>query len=165
MAATPRVSVAAGFGNLLLVLVCINALGWLTARHLSLPAPWAGGAGFGLASLALLGMLLLMGILHVLNPDLARRYGPLAALVPVASGMLLVVPFTVLALIAELVLHWSAAQAFATAGVMTGAAAIGMETSRLGSARMANSLVPSLAGGLFVAAWMLTNALLPAVIR
>ncbi|MEI6502868.1 MAG: hypothetical protein WCP21_17800 [Armatimonadota bacterium] len=38
-------------------------------------------------------------------------------------------------------------------------------SGRLGSARLANSLVPSIAGGLFVAAWMLTNALLPAVIR
>jgi hypothetical protein len=117
----------------------------------------------GLALLGLAGLLLLSGLLHLVNPEITHTHGALATLVAVASGMLLVIPFTVLALIAELALGWSAAQPFATAAIMTGATGVGVELSRLGASRLANTVLPALAGGLFVAAWMLVQVALQGV--
>lgn len=159
----PRVFAAAGLANLLLVLASLAVLGWLTMRRLPFTPAGLAGLLFGFLLLCACGLALLSGMLSVLNPALVRMHGGQAGLVAVVSGMLLIVPFTVLALIADLGLGWSAAQTFATAGVMTGSAAVGMEMSKLGLGRLANSVVPSLAGGLFVVVWMLLNALLQAV--
>ncbi len=162
---TPRVSAGLGCLQLVLVLASINALGWLTLRRLPLAAPWPDLAALGLTLLALLLLALLAASLHAVNPEVARTHGGVAALVAVSSGMLMVLPFTVLALIAELVLGWSAAQAFATAGVMTGAAGVGVEMSRLGPPKLANALLPALCGGLLVAAWIAAGLLLQGVGR
>jgi hypothetical protein len=160
MDSTPKVSVPLGCVNLVLALACINVLGWLTLRRLPVTSLTAFVLAFGLVVVALIGLAVLSVVLHLLNPEVARAHGKPAAFVAVASGMVMVIPFAVLALIAELVLHWSAAQAFATAGVMTGAAGIGVEISRLGPGRKANALVPALAGGLFVVVWILFGTLL-----
>lgn len=160
---TPRVSAGLGFVQLVLVLGCIDALAWLTLRRL--PAPWPDLAALGLAVLALLGLAVLAGLLHMLNPEVAQTHGGVASLTAVASGMLMLIPFTVLALIAELALGWSAAQAFATAGIMTGAAGIGVEMGRLGPPKVANALLPTAWGGLFVAIWVVASLVLRGVGR
>jgi len=163
MDTTQRVSTAAGVANLALVLACITTLGWLTARHTTASPGEAFAVGFGLMVMALIWLGVLTGIVHVMNPEIARTHGSGAALVSVATGMLMIVPFTVLALFAELALGWSAAQAFAAAGLMTGAGAVGMEIGRLGPRKLLNSLVPAGGGMLFVMIWMLTGALMQGV--
>lgn len=163
MDTTQRVSTPAAVANLVLVLACIATLGWLTARHLPLSAFWSFAISFGLMGMGLVWLGVLTGIVHVMNPEIARTHGKTAALVPVATGMLMIVPFTALALVAELSLGWSATQAFAAAGLMTGAGAVGMEIGRLGPRKLLNSLVPAGGGMLFVAVWMLVGALVQGV--
>ena len=159
MDTTQRVSTGAGVANLVLVLGCIATLGWLTARHMSLAPIWSFMVTFGLMVMGLIWLALLTGIVHVINPEIAQAHGSGAALVPVATGMLMIVPFTLLALVAELLLGWSATQAFAAAGLMTGAGAVGVEIGRLGPRKLLNSLVPAAGGMLFVVVWMLLGAL------
>ena len=163
MDTTQRVSTPAAMAELVLVLASIAALGWLTARHMPVSPVWSCAVGLLLAAMGLIWLGVLTGIVHVMNPEIAQTHGGMAALTPVATGMLMVVPFTVLALVAELALGWSAAQAFAAAGLMTGAGAVGMEVSRLGSSKLLNSLVPAGGGVLFVVIWMLASALIQGV--
>ena len=159
MDTTQRVSTPAAVANLVLVLACIATLGWLTARHLPVSPVWSFAVAFGLMGMGLVWLGALTGIVHVMNPEIARTHGGAAALTPVATGMLMVVPFTALALIAELSLGWSATQTFAAAGLMTGAGSVGMEIGRLGPRKIMNSLVPAGGGMLFVMIWMLMGAL------
>jgi len=163
MDTTQRVSTPAAVANLVVVLASISVLGWLTARHMPVSPVWSWAVAFLLMVMGLVWLGVLTGIVHVMNPEITRTYGGGAALVPVATGMLMVVPFTVLALIAELSLGWSAAQAFAAAGLMTGAGAVGMEIGRLGPRKLLNSLVPAGGGMLFVVVWMLLGALVQGV--
>ncbi len=159
MDTTQRVSTPAAVVNLVLALASIAALGWLTARHMPVSPIWSYAVVFLLTVMGLVWLAVLAGIVHVMNPEIARTYGGGAALVPVATGMLMLVPFTVLALVAELALGWSAAQAFAAAGIMTGAGAVGMEIGRLGPRKLLNSLVPAAGGVLLIVLWTLLSAL------
>ncbi|MBU0609175.1 MAG: hypothetical protein KKI08_14915 [Armatimonadetes bacterium] len=163
MDTTPRVSTAAAAANLVLVLGCIATLGWLTARHMPLAPFWSFAVTFLLMVMGLIWLALLTGIVHVMNPEIAQSHGSGAALVPVATGMLMIVPFTVLALVAEFSLGWSATQAFAAAGLMTGAGGVGVEIGRLGPRKLLNSLVPAGGGALFVVIWMLLGAVVQGV--
>jgi hypothetical protein len=165
MVAAAKPSVVVRLAQLALVLLCIGLLGWLTTRHLPASPVRVGGFVFGFLLLPALGLAILSSLLSTLNPAAANTHGKLAGLSAVSSGMLLIVPFTLLALIADLVLGWSAVLTFATAGVMTGAGAVGTEMSKLGSRRPANMILPTLVGILFVVGWMLLGALLQAVNR
>ncbi len=49
------------------------------------------------------------------------------------GGFLALIPFSILALIAELYLGWSAVQVFTSAGIMAAVSAVGMEISKHGN--------------------------------
>jgi len=138
--------------------LCSGLLAWLLSRHL----PFAGG---GTALVVLAGLifgfasaLFLRIVLAVCNVGQPRDDG--SSIGRAASdGALVLLPFTVLALLAELLLGWNATQAFASAAIMASSAAIGASAGRLGGRRWASSIGLSLAGVLLSASWMVFCAL------
>ena len=84
--------------------------------------------------------------------------------------MLLLLPFAVLALVAELLLGWNASQTFSSAatrddinyvassaGLMTACGAVGVEVSRRGGGTLRSMLVPTAIAVALAAAWMILS--------
>ena len=94
-------------------------------------------------------------VLAALGAGCCRPVGYRQAAVAVDKAMLLLVPFMLLALCAELVLKWNAAQAFATAGLMTGAGAAGLETARLGGRPLVCAIAASGGAAALAIVWIL----------
>lgn len=154
-------SVERRFGSLYLgsAIACFVVLGGLTGRHAGtgvvLPLLFAVGCAFhGAIGLALLGLLL-----GGLNPKVRREQGLAGIFVAMGRGFLMMVPFTVLAAMAEIYLGWSAVQAFTSSGMMMAGAAVGVEMAKLGGGRITSMVVP--VGGAFVlsAAWLFASAM------
>jgi hypothetical protein len=118
-----------------------------------------GGAPFAVfgSLLGLLGLLLLTAMLTLFNPQARRQHGFRLIAGTVTRGFMLLIPFTVLALATSLWLHWDAAQAFASAGLMAAGAATGGEMTKIGGGRIAGSLLPVLGSMLLALAWMLLS--------
>lgn len=79
----------------------------------------------------------------------------------VSQGMLLMVPFTVLAALAQLILGWDTVMAFVSAAIMTAAASAGTEAMKRGAKGMKNVLLPSFLAFVVSTGWMLFIGLLP----
>lgn len=130
----------------LLILACFAVLAWLNGRYV--------GSGAGqVAAFAVIGLAVataltaaLAGLVYASAPAL-RVAGFPAAWDAVARGFLLLVPFTLLALLADLAFGWSAATAFMQAAIMTSGAAVGAERSRSSGQKMRLMLLPM--GGAF----------------
>ena len=98
--------------------------------------------------------------LRVAHPHLATE----ALLEAVGTGLLLILPFAALAATAEILFGWNASQAFSSAGLMTAAAAVGVEAGRRGGGGLRGMLFPAIGAFLLVTAWALTCALAAGVI-
>ena len=124
-------------------------VGWrMGASALAAGVGVAGGAGF-----AILAASVLVFVLGLANPHLER-----AALREAAeSGFLLILPFAVLALAAELALGWQASQVFSSAALMTSGGAVGMEVARRGGGALRSALVPSGVAFLLSVAWVVLS--------
>ena len=143
-------------GLYVIILVCLVMLGIL-----------CGGAQlavFGVA-LALIGLVVLVIALLLFNPKTRREHGVFSVVGAVARGFMLLVPFTVLAVVTYIWLNWDAAQTFTSAGLMAAGAATGAEMAKLGGGRIMGCLLPMLWSMLLALAWMLLAGLLAAVIR
>ncbi len=79
----------------------------------------------------------------------------------VASGMLFMIPFTVLAILAQVVLGWDAVMPFASAAVMTAATSAGSEVMKMGAQGIKNVMIPSGLAFLLSTGWMLLIGILP----
>ncbi len=103
----------------------------------------------------LLIMLLRSGnqALHEENNQFARE--------AVGTGMLFMIPFTVLAVLAQLILGWNAVMPFASAAIMTAAATAGTEVMKKGARGVKNIMVPSLIAFIFSTGWMMLVGILP----
>ena len=124
-----------------------------------------GAAGIvgGLAVGVLFGLLVgvaMVVALRVAHPHLATE----ALLEAVGTGLLLILPFAALAATAEILFGWNASQAFSSAGLMTAAAAVGVEAGRRGGGGLRGMLFPAIGAFLLVTAWALTCALAAGVI-
>ena len=108
------------------------------------------GPFLGFVLLKILGWLI-----SLFNPQLSQKFGKKTIYWIVNRSFLLLLPFTVLALIATLVLGWEAATAFASAGIMTSSTAIGAELSRLGGGKIRSILLPAAGAIAITAIWML----------
>ena len=129
-------------------------------RHGLTGMPKFAGVAVGGFLFGLMAVVLLSGLLALCNPGAFKRPRGLWGLLGAASeGLLLLLPFTILALLAELLLGWNAAQAFAAAGLMASAPGMGAAAMKRGGNRWANLILPSLAGLALSAAWMLLCAL------
>lgn len=95
------------------------------------------------------------------NKALVTESGAQFAREAVGSGMLFMIPFTVLAVLARLGLGWDAITPFASAAIMTAAAAAGTEVMKKGARGAKNVMLPSALAFLLSSGWMLLVSLLP----
>ncbi len=144
--------------RLLLAPICYGLLAWLLARRLPVGAMGAVLVVLAGFVLGLLATLFLRAVLFVCNLGL-RKQGGGKVRGATSEGTLVLLPFTVLAVLAEVFLGWNAVQAFASAGTMASAAAMGAAAMRQGGGRWANALGPSLGGMALSAGWMAFCAL------
>jgi hypothetical protein len=144
---------------LIVAAACFLVLAALTGRHVGsgwLPVVLFTPLGL-VAALAFVGAL--WGLLSLVNGRVRRERGPGALAKAISSGLLMLLPFTLLAALAELGLGWNAVQPFMTAGVMTAAGLAGAEAVRLGGGRLANAVVTSLTGLAFSSMWLVLSTL------
>jgi len=111
-------------------------------------------------------MLTLFGwMLSLFNSRIKKKYGRKSIRWIVNRGFFLLLPFTVLALIATIELGWEAATAFASAGIMTSSTAIGAELTRLGSGKVRSTLLPVIGGIVMTTIWMIVLSGLTMALR
>ncbi len=140
-------------GHAVLRLVAFAVFGVLAAgRFTDEPEGLVAGAAVG----ALAGIFLLSPlrwILWLANPSVRKTHDYGAVRRAVGAGFATIVPFAVLALVAESVLDWDALTAFALAGMMAGSGAAGIEVSRLGGRPAVNLLLGVAHGFGLVVVW------------
>ena len=124
-----------------LAVLCFGVLGALTGRRVGPEPQLLAGFALGGIVFAWLGLAILGRVLYVFNSQVRKRYGYAAVSNAMGNGFLMLLPFTVLAAVAELYLGWNAVQAFSAAGIMTGAASAGMELGKLGGGRLADAML------------------------
>lgn len=95
------------------------------------------------------------------NKALVTESGEQFAREAVGSGMLFMIPFTVLAVLAQLALGWNAVMPFASAAIMTAAATAGTEVMKKGARGIKNVMLPSAIAFLVSTGWMILVGLLP----
>jgi hypothetical protein len=141
------------------LLFCFAILAWLNGRHIG------GGAG-QVALYSLLAFLLALaflagigGLILVADPPLRKSSGYPSALDAVGRGFLIILPFTLLAILAEFIFKWGATQAFTQAGIMTAGAAVGMEVMRRSGQKIRYMIIPMVGAIAFSMAWIGCSAL------
>jgi hypothetical protein len=135
--------------------LCFALFGLLTATHLPLKAGQMAGYALYGGVFALVSLLLFSLVLAVVNPGAGMKRAFAAA----CSGFLMVIPFTVLAILAELVLRWNAVQAFASVGLMTAGGTAGMELAKSVGKQLLNAIIPAISAFFLTAAWILATPL------
>jgi len=79
----------------------------------------------------------------------------------VGTGMLFMIPFTVLAVLAKFGLGWDAVMPFASAAIMTAAATAGTEVMKKGAQGIKNVLIPSVLAFVLSTGWMMLTGIMP----
>ncbi len=79
----------------------------------------------------------------------------------VGTGMLFMIPFTVLAILALTVLGWNAVMPFASAAITTAAATAGTEAMKRGAQGLKNVMIPTLVAMLLSTVWMMLTGIMP----
>ncbi|MCR6544289.1 hypothetical protein [Dehalobacterium formicoaceticum] len=79
----------------------------------------------------------------------------------VGTGMLFMIPFTVLAVLALALLGWNAVMPFASSAITTAAATAGSEAMKRGAQGMKNVMIPTLVAMVLSTAWMMLTGILP----
>ncbi|MGA2897285.1 MAG: hypothetical protein ABSE27_06785 [Acidobacteriaceae bacterium] len=152
-------------GSSIPALLCFATLAGLAAyRGNPSLKPVAVAAIGGLAA-AWLCLWLFGRLLYIFNGAVRQKYGWRGVRQAVGRNFLLIIPYTVLALLADLVLGWNASLTFASAGIMTSGSAVGAELMAKGGGKIANMLLPVCGGMGFTMLWMVIGSLLRAVAR
>jgi hypothetical protein len=99
-------------------------------------------------------------LLNAGNADL-RQTSSQFAREAVSTGMLFMIPFTALAVLARFVLGWEAVMPFASAAIMTAAATAGTEVMKKGAQGIKNVLIPSVLAFVLSTGWMMLAGILP----
>ena len=126
-------------------------IGWRVGAS---PVSTVLGVAIG-AAFAFAGAFVLTEALSMTNPHLERPAVREAA----ASGFLLILPFAILALTAEILLGWKASQVFSSAGLMTACGAVGVEVGRRGGGKLRSMLVPTATAFLLSTAWVMLSSI------
>lgn len=111
--------------------------------------------------IGLLAVNLLIMLLNNGNAELNQQSGGQFAREAVGTGMLFMIPFTVLAVLAQLLLGWNAVMPFASAAIMTAAATAGTEVMKKGAQGIKNVMIPSVLAFFLTTGWMLLVGILP----
>ncbi len=140
--------------NLLIVAACFALLSWLNGRYSVRGAGNVALYTFLGFTLALLFLAVLAGLNLATDPGLRRSLGFTGAWEAVFRGFLTMIPFTLLALLAELAFRWTAAPAFIQAGIMTSGAAVGVEIARRAGSKIRYTVVCMAGAFAFSIAWI-----------
>ena len=151
---------ANGRGRLAAILVCFAAMGWLIGRSYSESVFHQVlivvlGTAVGLA-----GIFLYTRVMFIFNARVQEQHGSSAIKQTVLTGFLMLIPFTVLAIAAEIWFSWNAVIAFVSAGIMLSGVAVGAELVKLGKQGWRNTVIPAFAAGLFAMFWISIVSLL-----
>lgn len=111
-------------------------------------------------AVGLLTVKLLMMLFNLVNPELLAAAGQFAG-EAVSAGMLFMIPFTVLAVMAQFLLGWNAVMPFASAAIMTATATAGAEVMKKGAQGIKNVLIPAALAFVLSTGWMMLVAILP----
>jgi hypothetical protein len=143
--------------------ICLAVLGGLTAMHVSeAPHILAAGAFAGVL-VGAVGVMLLRWMLSTANPALDAKPGTGAIRAAIDKGFLMLLPFTALAAVAELLLGWNAVQAFSCAALLTAATAATSEVVALGGGRLRNAVIATVIGTALSTAWIIGSMFLGAL--
>ena len=116
--------------------------------------------GFGIITGSLFGFLFrifLRAFLNLLNGKLKRELGKAAIKSAVDRGMLFLIPFVVMLIIAAFLLEWSMTAAFISAGIMAVGTAAAIEMGKLkGKQEIRNTIATSGVSYLFTFLWTLS---------
>jgi hypothetical protein len=151
--------------NLIPPLLCFAVLSGLTAHRENPTFKSVAIATLGGALVAWLCLWLLGRLLYVSNSKIRASHGWTAVNETVSRNFLFLIPYTVLALIADQILGWNATLAFASAGIMTSGSAVGADLMKLGGGKIANMLLPMAGGMGFTMLWMTSGMLLRILAR
>jgi hypothetical protein len=93
-------------------------------------------------------------ILGVANKDLKKQHGSKIVSLGISKGLLFIVPFAIMALLAAYVMGWTITTGFVSAGLMTAGATITMELEKIkGNGTVKNSLLPIGISFVFATIW------------
>jgi hypothetical protein len=135
------------------VVGCFAVLAWLNGRYVGTTnGQVAIYTALGLV-LAVLGLVALAGLNVAADTTVLRSWGYSAVWGVVIRGFLVILPFTFLALLAELVYKWHAAPAFIQATIMTSGAAAGAELMRRAAPRTRYLIVSMIVAVVFSVVW------------
>ncbi len=120
--------------------------------------------GFGLLYGIIFGWvfkLFLNGLLGTFNHQIKKEHGKAVIKDATKTGMVFMLPFAFMLLIATFYLNWSQTAAFISAGIMAVGTASAIELGKLiGKSSLKNTIVSSLACLIFSFAWILSTAFL-----
>jgi hypothetical protein len=146
-------------------LCCFGVLGALANRRGNLGVEAAVFCGGSTLVITWIFMKALGGLVYATNAPIRQSCGWTGIKLVLGRGFVLIVPFTVLALIADFGLGWHATQAFATAGIMSAGAAVGADLIRLGGSKLPSFALPMLGALAFSAIWLGLGSTLQAAMR
>lgn len=109
----------------------------------------------------LLAVNLLIMLLNRGNMALRAESGGQFARDAVGTGMLFMIPFAILAVLAQMILGWDAVMPFASAAIMTATATAGTEVIKKGAQGIKNVLIPSVLAFALSTGWMMLVGILP----
>ncbi|MGE4072293.1 MAG: hypothetical protein AB7E72_14075 [Lysobacterales bacterium] len=145
-------------GSRLTRVASLATLGALTGLHLGATEAMFAGAGAALI-LGEFAIVLLRALLHAGNGSVRAEHGTQVVRAAVDEGLLMLLPFAALALLAELGFGWESVQAFAAAGLLTAASLAGSTLTAKGGSAVYNALAPMAVMLPTVAAWAMLAAL------
>lgn len=111
--------------------------------------------------IGLLAVNILIMLLNSSNKTLSAESGGQFAREAVGTGMLFIIPFTILAGLAQLLLGWNAIMPFASAAIMTACATAGTEVMKKGAQGIKNVMIPSAIAFLLSTSWMILVGIMP----
>lgn len=103
-------------------------------------------------------------VLKALNSDVISEYGKNAISSSVEKGMVFIVPFCAMALLAVFAMNWSATAAFVSAGIMTAGASASIEIGKIrGKQQIKNTIASSVISWIFSTMWIFSIGFLSRV--
>lgn len=144
---------------------CFAVLALLSGRDVKASAGFVSVYTVCMLAFALLALGGLGGLIYAFNPAARGSCTYRHLLDVLARGFVYLLPFTLLALLAELALGWNAAQVFTQAGIMTCGTIAGAEIVGLSGGRMVHIIAPVAGSFMFSFLWILLSAAAQAAAR
>jgi len=139
-----------------ITLLCFAILGALTGRDMQKTGPLVLVYAIATAALAWLSVRLLAWLAGRLS---SRQDAQTTADEAAKRGFLMIVPFTALALLADLIVGWHATQAFTAAGILTAGASAAAELEANGEPKPSTRILLTVAASALAVLWIVLSSL------